>query len=123
MTHPKELVERAFEAMEARTAPAHEMYREMHPQPSEPIATCPLCGSKALVFDFSEKPDDIVTRVVMCEMGEAKSEDDPCPRDALAYSGCPFFMPPDDFYQPTGRQAVRYWNEFASWLLRQRGEA
>jgi hypothetical protein len=79
-----------------RDSGVHDQYRPMVPQPAEPAHRCPLCGSPAQVWEFSEKPDDIVTRVVMCDRGD----------DVL-------YMPPNDFYQGTGRDAVRYWNAYA----------
>ena len=91
-----------------RDSSVHDQYRPMVPQPTEPTHRCPLCGSPAQVWEFSEKPDDIVTRVVMCDRG-----DDLGPRDGMAYCGCVLYMPPNDFYKGTGRDAVRYWNAYA----------
>ena len=86
----------------------HNDYRPMVPPPSEPIEPCPCCGSAASVWEYSEKPTDEVQRVVMCEKAE-----DLGPREGLVYTGCLLYMPPNDFYKATGRDAVRYWNEFA----------
>ncbi len=86
----------------------HDDYRKMAPAPTEPVEPCPVCGSPASVWEYSEKPTDEVQRVVMCEKG-----DDLGPRDGLVWNGCLLYMPPQDFYKATGRDAVRYWNEFA----------
>lgn len=86
----------------------HDDYRQMVPAPPEPVEPCPVCGSPASVWEYSEKPTDEVQRVVMCEKG-----DDLGPRDGLVWNGCLLYMPPQDFYKATGRDAVRYWNEFA----------
>ena len=92
-----------------------DMYRPMFPAPSEQVLPCPLCGSDASVWEFSEKPSDPVQRVVMCSNGEALG-----PQDGMVNEGCLFYMPPDQFYRPTGRDAVGYWNEFTRAIEAQR---
>ena len=88
--------------------PFHEQYRHMQPQPTEKPVACPLCGGDAIVWEFSESMDSTVTRVVMCEHGDAIG-----PQDGLVNCGCLLYMPPDQFYRATGRDAVNYWNRFA----------
>ena len=83
-------------------------YRLMLPPPAEPLEPCPCCGSSARVWEYVA---DVVKRVVMCD-----HEGDIGPRDSLVYEGCLLQMPPDDFYRGTGRDAVRYWNEYAKAL-------
>lgn len=83
-------------------------YRLMLPAPPEAIEPCPCCGSSARVWEFVGAT---VQRVVMCD-----HEGDIGPRDSLVYEGCLLQMPPDDFYRGTGRDAVRYWNEYAKAL-------
>jgi hypothetical protein len=46
--------------------------------------------------------------------------DEEGPRSGLVNSGCLLHMPPNDFYQPTRREAVAYWNAHALWLIAQR---
>jgi len=87
-------------------------YYLMEPPPAEPVAACPCCGSSARVWVYAEDLDMPVTRVVMCD-----HSGDIGPRDSLVYEGCLLQMPPDDFYRETGRDAVRYWNEYAKALL------
>jgi len=84
------------------------VYRPMEPQPADAVDECPCCGDKASVWEYVESPNHPVTRVVMCDYSGSIG-----PRDAAVYEGCLLHMPPDDFYQPTGREAVRYWNEYA----------
>jgi hypothetical protein len=72
------------------------------------IEPCPCCGAEAAVWDFSERPDQIVRRVVMCSHGTAIG-----PQDGLVNEGCLLYMPHDQFYRDTAKDAVRYWNEFA----------
>ena len=86
-------------------------YRLMEPPPAEPLEPCPCCGSAARVWEYVDKTDGPVVRVVMCDHKGSIG-----PRDALVYEGCLLQMPPDDFYRGTGRDAVRYWNEYAKAL-------
>lgn len=91
-------------------------YRPMEPPPAEAVARCPCCGSSARVWEYTDKPGAPVERVVMCD-----HEGGIGPRDALVYEGCLLQMPPQDFYRGTGREAVRYWNEYAQALVAERG--
>lgn len=86
-------------------------YYLMEPPPAEALEACPCCGSSARVWVYAEDPTMPVTRVVMCDHSGSIG-----PRDALVYEGCLLQMPPDDFYRETGREAVRYWNEYAKAL-------
>ena len=86
-------------------------YYLMEPPPVEAVEACPCCGSSARVWVYSEDPTMPVTRVVMCDHSDSIG-----PRDSLVYEGCLLQMPPDDFYRETGRDAVRYWNEYAKAL-------
>lgn len=86
-------------------------YYLMEPQPAEPVEACPCCGSSARVWVYAEDEHHPVTRVVMCDQ-----QGDIGPRDSLMCEGCLLQMPPDDFYRETGRDAVRYWNEYAKAL-------
>jgi hypothetical protein len=89
----------------------HDDYRQMQPPPAEALEPCPCCGSDASVWEHSEAPDATVQRVVMCDQQGSIG-----PRDALVYEGCLLKMPPQDFYKATGRDAVRYWNDYAKAL-------
>lgn len=86
-------------------------YQKMEPPPSEPVQPCPCCSSSATVWQYIDKPGGPVERVVMCD-----HQEDIVPRDSVAYSGCLLAMPPQDFYKATGREAVRYWNDYAKAL-------
>jgi hypothetical protein len=94
---------------------SHEMYRRMVPQPAGTLEPCPVCGSKAVVLEFSEEPTDPVQRVVMCENGERFG-----PQDGIRNDGCLLYMPPEQFYHGRGADAARYWNEYAKALTAQR---
>lgn len=86
-------------------------YKLMEPPPAEPLEACPCCGSSARVWNYVEKDGGPVVRVAMCDQ-----EGSIGPRDSLVYEGCLLQMPPNDFYRGTGRDAVRYWNEYAKAL-------
>ena len=89
----------------------HDMYRRMQPPPKTAIEPCPVCGSEAVVWEFSEYPKDPVQRVVMCENGEKIG-----PQSGLTHEGCLLYLPPNEFYHGRGADAVRYWNEYAKAL-------
>lgn len=93
----------------------HDLYRRMTPQPTLPIEPCPVCGSDAVVWEFSEGPTHPVRRVVMCENGERFG-----PQDGIMNDGCLLYMPPEQFYHGRGADAARYWNEYAKALSAQR---
>jgi hypothetical protein len=69
---------------------------------------CPVCGSKAELWRFSEDKDEPVSHVVMCSHDGAIGQ-----RDTVVLDGCLLVMPPDDFYQPRQAQAINYWNDYA----------
>lgn len=69
---------------------------------------CPVCGAKPGLWRYSESPTSATTKAVMCSTGETIG-----PQDGIANEGCLLYMPPDNFYRATEREAVKYWNEFA----------
>ena len=86
-------------------------YKKMEPAPTEQVERCPCCGSTATVWEYIDKPGAVVERVAMCDNFDGIG-----PRDTQAYSGCLLCMPPQDFYKGTGREAVKFWNEYAKAL-------
>ena len=89
---------------------AHEMYKQL-PVPEAHIECCPVCGGAPSLWQFSQAPDDPVQRLVACEHSDSIG-----PQDGMVMDGCLLYMPPNDFYRPTEREAIRYWNEFAKAL-------
>jgi len=75
------------------------------------VEPCPVCASDPEVWQYIDKPGAVAQKVVMCSHDEAIG-----PHDPIA-GGCPLYMPPNDFYNPTIREAVRHWNEFAKALI------
>jgi hypothetical protein len=104
--------------IETTDAPnVREMYRPLDTPQGAQLERCPICEAEAGLWQFSEKPDAVVQRVVMCSHG-----DEIGPQDGIANSGCLMYMPDEAFYQPTAREAIRYWNGFAVALRALRAE-
>ncbi len=75
------------------------------------IERCPVCGGAPALWRFAVSETSPATKAVMCNASERIG-----PQDGIASEGCLLYMPPDDFYRATEREAVRYWNEFAKAL-------
>lgn len=75
------------------------------------VERCPVCGSEAQLWQYSDSPNSPVKRLVMCSHGDKIG-----PQNGLIHEGCLLYMPGDDFYRETARDAVRFWNEFAKAL-------
>lgn len=67
------------------------------------LAACPVCGGPAELYEDTLKSGS-VRKVVCCSTGEASAQ--------LA-GGCVLFLPPEEFYYPTIREAARHWNSYA----------
>lgn len=82
--------------------------------PPNPVTLerCPVCASAAQLWQYSESETSPRKLLVMCSHGEAIG-----PQDGLTNEGCLLYMPPNQFYRETIRDAVRYWNEFAKALV------
>jgi hypothetical protein len=76
-----------------------------------PLEACPVCGSEAALWQYSESETTPRKLLVCCTHGDAIG-----PQDGLTNEGCLLYMPPENFYRETIRDAVRYWNEFAKAL-------
>lgn len=76
------------------------------------IEHCPVCAAGPEVWQYIAKEGDVAQKLVMCSHG-----DEIGPHDALAGGGCPLYMPPQSFYRPTIREAVKHWNDYAKALL------
>ena len=75
------------------------------------IEVCPCCGSEASLFRYSEIENGPTQVVVMCSNGDPIGQ-----QEGIVYAGCPLYMPNNDFYCATVREAVRYWNNYAKAL-------
>ena len=91
-----------------------ELYTKLEGQ--APLDRCPVCGSPAELWQYSPALLAPSTKVGMCTNGDQFG-----PQLGIAGivdSGCLLYMPPDDFYRPTIREAAKYWNEYAKALER-----
>jgi len=81
------------------------------------LEPCPVCGSDAELWQWSESLDSTTKKFVRCANYEAFG-----PQEREVNEGCLLFMPPHEFYRATVHEATRYWNEYALALpsLRQR---
>jgi hypothetical protein len=75
------------------------------------LERCPVCGSAGQLWQYSESETAPRKLLVCCTHGEPFG-----PQDGLTNEGCLLYMPPDNFYRETIRDAARYWNEFAKAL-------
>lgn len=80
----------------------------------ETMRDCPVCAASAELWEYSPNGNH-ATKVVMCSHGELFG-----PQSGIIGEGCLLYMPPDDFYQPTKREAIKYWNDYAQALERMR---
>ena len=84
----------------------HDMYKSLTTDAH--MELCPVCGAKPGLWRCSESETAPATKTVMCTTGEPIG-----PQDGMVNEGCLLYMPPDNFYRPTEREAVSYWNAFA----------
>lgn len=72
-------------------------------------ARCPVCDHPApQLWRYASKPDEPLQFAVMCSR-DPDAEGGALGRDGLVRRGCLLYMPPDDFYRATRREAVAYW--------------
>jgi hypothetical protein len=105
---PCELVERCIKHDPA--PPTFDNYTKLD-APQTHVEPCPVCAADPEVWQYIAKPGEVAQKVVMCG-----HSDEIGPHDALAGGGCPLYMPPQSFYRPTIREAVKHWNEYAKAL-------
>lgn len=100
--------------------PLHDDYKRLDlsqiasapPNGGPVLEPCPVCGSEAALCQYSESETAPRKLLVFCTHGDAIG-----PQDGLTNEGCLLYMPPDNFYRETIRDAVRYWNEFSKALV------
>ena len=94
----------------------HDDYKRIECAEDATLAPCPVCGSKAEMWQFSESETDPTSKLVCCSRGDPFG-----PQVGLVHAGCLLYMPPQEFYCSTKRDAVKYWNEYAAALIALRG--
>lgn len=87
---------------------AHDDYKRLEFVAGTHVEPCPVCACAGELWQFSKADDGPLSKAVMCANGDSFG-----PQDGIANEGCLLFMPPDDFYRATIREAVKYWNEYA----------
>lgn len=73
------------------------------------VHTCAVCGSGVELFAYATSPDEPRKYAVMCTHSEKFG-----PQDHLIGPGCVLYMPPNEFYCPTEREAIGYWNAWSA---------
>lgn len=89
----------------------HDSFKQIEPPSGAILATCPVCASEAGLWRFSEDANGPTETLVMCSNGTAFG-----PQTGIQYEGCLLYMPPPEFYRDTIREAVKYWNAYATAL-------
>lgn len=90
---------------------AHDDYKRLEIPDKVTLQVCPVCGSAAELWQYSEANDGPTSKLVMCSMGDAFG-----PQDGLTNEGCLLYMPPNQFYRGRIAEAVKYWNDYATAL-------
>jgi acyl carrier protein len=91
------------------TTKTHEEHKQLPIPEGQEISPCPVCGAEAELWQFSESPTSPTSKFVACPTGSSST----LKREDLTNGGCLLFLPPDDFYRATAKNAIQYWNEFA----------
>ena len=93
-------------------ADTHDDYRQLEIPAGVTLHECPVCGADAELWQYSKSETAPTNKVVMCSNGDKFG-----PQDGIANEGCLLFMPPEDFYKATIREAVKYWHDYAKALM------
>lgn len=79
------------------------------------VEKCCICGSTPSPWQFREA-GGVFSKVVMCPNGDPVVEHPTNNAD----DGCLMYMPPREFYQPTRREAINFWNQWHGAMTKQR---
>lgn len=86
----------------------HDDYKRLEIPLGVTLRPCPVCGADAELWQFSKSETAPTNKLGMCSNGDAIG-----PQQGLVMEGCLLFMPPEEFYQATIREGVKFWNEYA----------
>lgn len=89
----------------------HDDYKQIQFPEGSVHELCPCCGADPELWQYSTSPDGPATKVVMCSTADPIG-----PQAGLVNEGCPLYMPPDDHYRATIREAIKFWNDFSKAL-------
>lgn len=87
---------------------SHEMYTQLDAPDGKVIAECPCCSADGVLYQYQKHKDGPATKVVMCANGDRIG-----PQSGIAGEGCPLYMPGDEHYRATIREAIAYWNDYS----------
>jgi len=91
----------------------HDDYKKLPVPETVTLEACPVCGAAPELYQYSTAKDMPLTRIVMCSNGEAFGPQS----TALVQTGCLLYMPPEAFYKDTIKDAIKYWNSYATALV------
>ena len=92
----------------------HDDYKRLEvPAGGPSLYACPVCGSPAELWQYSESETSPTTKAVCCSRADPFG-----PQDAIVNAGCLLYMPPGVFYKATMRDAIKYWNAYAVALMK-----
>lgn len=94
---------------------SHEEFKKIDFPQGGHIEPCPLCASHVELWQRSDSPDAPTHKAVCCTNNEPIGK-----QTGLMNEGCVFYMPPEDFYRATIREAISYWNDYAKAITAQR---
>ena len=90
---------------------SHNEFKKLDTPGGVHLEPCPVCASEGELWRRSDSPSSPTETAVCCSNGDVIG-----PQAGEVNTGCLLFMPPDDFYRGTMRDAVKYWNEYAKAL-------
>ena len=93
-------------------ADQYDEYKRLEVATGVTLRECPVCGADAELWQYSRSETAPTNKAVMCSNGERFG-----PQDDPGDDGCLLYMPPEDFYKATIREAVAFWNDYARALM------
>jgi len=97
------------------TTPMHDCYKPIPTPEGVTLEACPICGSPAELFRYSEGPHEKTETLVCCTQGDRFG-----PQTSDLFCGCLLYLPSAEFHFSRMKQAVDYWNQYAVALKQMR---
>ena len=92
----------------------HDDYKKLSVPDDTQLSPCPVCGSKAELWQYSETFDTPTSKAVMCSNNSID--------DSIDGLECLLYMPKHNFYCATAKLAIKFWNDFSANVLKKRAE-